>query len=78
MIDHVAIDLSRYGHPKIDQHKIPIPPASGPKEVMKEDMAQKGMPAKVDTTSASKRLLSKPAPVKIRSVRRTKTGRSGR
>jgi predicted MPP superfamily phosphohydrolase len=71
MIDRVQIDLKRFGTPKVDQHKIPIAPSKGPTEVMKEDVAQKGMPAKVDSTSASKRLLSKPPPGKIRPTRRT-------
>ncbi len=31
-IDSVRIDLGRYGVPKIDQHKVPIPPAKSPPE----------------------------------------------
>jgi hypothetical protein len=33
LIDEVNIDLKRYGTPKIDQHKVPLPPAKGPAEV---------------------------------------------
>jgi hypothetical protein len=64
LIDHVQIDLKRYGVPKIDQHKVPLPPAKGPAEVMKPlaGMAGNPVPARADTVSASKRLLSKPPP----------------
>jgi len=64
LIDHVQVDLNRYGIPKIDQHKMPLPPAKGPAEVMKTAAAMPGMTAvaKVDSTSASERLLSKPPP----------------
>jgi hypothetical protein len=70
LIDEVKIDLNRYGVPKIDQFKVPIPPATGPGEVSKEELAkakadQAGAPApaaaKADS-SASERLLSKPPP----------------
>jgi hypothetical protein len=64
VIDHVQIDLNRYGIPKIDQHKMPLPPAKGPAEVMKTAAAMPAMPASamVDTSAASDRLLSKPPP----------------
>jgi hypothetical protein len=73
LIDKVAIDLKRYGVPKIDQHKIPIPPSTGPKEPSHTSVAptsgpaaKAGMvmaaPGKVDSTTASKRILSKPSP----------------
>jgi len=64
LIDRVQIDLSRYGIPKIDQHKIPLPPATGPSDVPKPAATMPNMPAgaTVDSTAASKRLLSKPAP----------------
>jgi len=72
LIDKVNIDLKRYGVPKIDQHKIPIAAAKGPQEPSHTTMAPPGAPAtmtgmakspgKVDTTTASKRILSKPAP----------------
>jgi hypothetical protein len=69
LIDKVQIDLTRYGIPKIDQHKMPLPPDKGPTEPMKHEAAAvPGMPAGmplgegVDSTSASKRLLSKSPP----------------
>jgi hypothetical protein len=64
LIDHVLIDLNRYGIPKIDQHKMPLPPAKGPAEVMKTAAVMPKMPASavVDTSAASDRLLSKPPP----------------
>jgi len=65
-IDRVAIDLKRYGTPTIDQHKIVIPPQKGPKGGGKEDKGPAKAPlpivTKVDTTSASKRLLAQPPP----------------
>ena len=63
-IDKVQIDLHRYGIPTIDQHKVVLPPATGPAEAMKPAASPPGMPAvaTVDSTSASERLLSKPPP----------------
>jgi hypothetical protein len=59
-IDHVVVDLKRYGVPRIDQHKIPVPVAKGPKIPA---TAMEGPPStKPDTTSASKRLLAHPPP----------------
>jgi hypothetical protein len=73
LIDQVGIDLKRYGVPKIDQHKIPIPPAKGPQEPPHTSIAPaagpaamggmaKAGPGKADSTTASRRILSKPAP----------------
>ncbi len=74
LIDKVEIDLKRYGTPKIDQHPIPVPPAKGPREparveiptpkgpVAMADMANVGRSTKVDSTIASKRLLSNASP----------------
>lgn len=73
LIDKVEIDLKRYGIPKIDQHKIPVPPAKGPQEPAHTSIAptsgpatmggtMKAGPGKVDSTTASRRLLSKPSP----------------
>jgi hypothetical protein len=70
MIDHVHIDLKRYGIPKIDQHKIPIPPAKGPKGVKEIEGAiaagETPFNAKIDSTTASKRLLTSPPPSKTK------------
>jgi hypothetical protein len=77
LIDQVQIDLRRYGIPRIDQHKVPLPPAKGPKEVMKMNgpMAA-GTMAKTDSTTASDRILSQPAPaVKAPRARPTRTKR---
>jgi hypothetical protein len=61
-IDHVVVDLKRYGVPQVDQHKIPVPVAKGPKI---PPAAMEGPPsAKTDTTAASKRLLAHPPPGK--------------
>ncbi len=77
LIDKVLIDLNRYGIPKIDQHKVPIAPAKGPSETMKTTSAG-GMPpaaAKIDSTSASDRLLSKPPPGTAPRARSPRTNR---
>jgi hypothetical protein len=62
LADKVRIDLTRYGVPKIDEHKMPIiprgPATSGPHE----ENVKKANPAKVDTVANSKRILEKPSP----------------
>jgi hypothetical protein len=64
LIDKVQIDLSRYGVPQIDQHKVIIPPAKGPTLIPKPAASVSDTTgAKVDSTSAGERLLSKPSPV---------------
>lgn len=66
-IDRVGIDLKRYGTPRIDQHKVVIGKASGPKGGAEKDPGKPGLPllsAGKDSTSASKRLLSQPPPGK--------------
>jgi len=64
LIDKVQIDLKRYGTPKIDQHKMPVPPAKGPREVMGTPGMQPmgAMAANKDSTAASQRLLAAPPP----------------
>lgn len=64
LIDKVQIDLKRYGTPKIDQHKMPVPPAKGPREVMANPAMQPmgTMAANKDSTAASDRLLGAPPP----------------
>lgn len=64
LIDEVQIDLNRYGIPEIDQFKVPVPPAKGPSEVPKPEgtVADSAGVAKVDSTTASERLLTKPPP----------------
>lgn len=71
-IDKVEIDLKRYGTPKIDQHKIVIPPVQGPTEPAKATAKAEAQPPQADSTAASKRILTKPAPTaaKADSVKR--------
>jgi len=61
-IDRVQIDLKRYGVPKIDQHKIVVPPTHGPKEPMHAEKTPMIASPKTDSTAASQRLLSQPRP----------------
>jgi hypothetical protein len=70
-IDHVEIDLKRYGIPQIDQHKIPIPPAKGPKAPKEPEGKQHAMVAKSDTTASSQRILSSPSPAKAKTKKST-------
>jgi hypothetical protein len=65
-IDKVHIDLERYGKPKIDQHKIPIPSSKGPSEPMAVESHKLMKPAGItlDSVAASKRILTQPAPGK--------------
>lgn len=67
LVDHVSIDLTRYGIPKIDQHKVPIA-ATAPVHVpsMEAKMQHGVKPAKTDTTAASQRIETHPAPGKHR------------
>ncbi|HEU4764277.1 MAG TPA: metallophosphoesterase, partial [Candidatus Eisenbacteria bacterium] len=64
LIDEVKVDLKRYGTPKIDQHKIPVPPAKGPREAMKDPpmSTMKAATQGSDSTSSSRRLLGASAP----------------
>jgi len=65
-IDKLAVDLKRYGIPKIDQKKMPIPEASGPKEKKTEGEkpGQVTTSTKADTSAASRRILTQPPPSK--------------
>jgi len=66
LIDKVQVDLTRYGTPKIDQHKMPLPPAKGPRGTMSSmsDVGPKRNAASKDSTSASERILTAPPPGK--------------
>ena len=66
LIDQVQIDLARYGTPRIDQHKMPLPPEKGPRGAKgsMSDRAPNGTAAGQDTLSASKRILDAPPPGK--------------
>ena len=62
LIDQVTIDLKRYGVPKVDQQKIPIPQVLKTQPPPLEESTVKKNPAKSDSTSATQRLKSKPPP----------------
>src|SRR5262249_22998787 len=78
-IDEVKIDLKRYGMPKIDQHKIPIPPAKGPQEPSTHESAKnQAVGKKADSTAARREILTKRARGKRRvRVRKPTSGRPG-
>ena len=66
-IDHLKVDLERYGIPKVDQHKVVVPPSTGPKEAAKPETPAAGS---ADSTKVSARLLSQPPPA-VKSTKRT-------
>jgi hypothetical protein len=74
-IDKVQIDLKRYGIPQIDQHKIPIPPAKGPKAPKEPEGHMKAQVSKSDTTASSKRILQSPSPAKTKKAVKPKPAR---
>ncbi len=77
LADKVRIDLTRYGIPKIDEHKMPIP-ANGPATSgPHEENVKKPNPARVDTVANSRRILTTPSPreASTRQVRRGVTVR---
>lgn len=66
LADHVQVDLKRYGVPKIDQHKMPVPPES---EKQPPPLEENVKAKKISTTtsadsvsSASKNVKSTPPP----------------
>lgn len=76
LIDKVQIDLRRYGTPTIDQHKMPLPPAKGPRGTMASAQA-KGMnmtAVSSDSISASERILLGPPPGKAAPISKRKPG----
>jgi hypothetical protein len=64
LVDQVSIDLKRYGTPKIDQSKIPIPPTGRVQPSSMETKAKMGVAMKADTTAASRRIETQPPPGK--------------
>jgi hypothetical protein len=56
LIDHVEIDLKRFGIPQIDQEKMPIPTPSGPKQPPPKEETTSKQPnaGTADTTKAVK------------------------
>jgi hypothetical protein len=61
LIDKVQIDLKRWGVPKIDQKKLPIPPSKGPKEPQANEAETAVKAAGADTAKAD-RGLTQPKP----------------
>jgi hypothetical protein len=81
LADHVQVDLKRYGVPKIDQHKIPLPPEPLKQPPpMEENKAAKKISSQagVDSvSSAAKTVKSTPAPSRAKTqVRPTRSGTS--
>ena len=74
-IDELKVDLNRYGIPKVDQHKMPVPPSKGPSETAKTDvsMPARSAGATVDSTAVSGRLLSKPPPSVVNKPKRKRS-----
>ncbi len=63
LLDQVEIDLKRYGVPKIDQHKVPLPSEKPDLPPPAEETKEKQqVTADSDSLSASRRLESKPPP----------------
>jgi hypothetical protein len=63
LIDQVKVDLKRYGVPKVDQRKLPIPESHKTQPPpLEESTVMKKSTAKSDSTSAGQRFQSKPAP----------------
>ena len=64
LVDLVKVDLKRYGKPKIDQHKVVIPPTARAAPSSMEAKAAHGVPMKADTTAASRRIETQRPPGK--------------
>ncbi len=62
LADKVRIDFTRYGVPRIDEHKMPILPKGPPTTPPQEGDVKKSNPARVDTLANSQRILTKPSP----------------
>jgi calcineurin-like phosphoesterase family protein len=70
LVDHVSIDLTRYGIPKIDQHKVPIAATAPVRVPSMEAKMRHGVAVKSDTTAASRRIETHPPPGRHRVRRR--------
>jgi hypothetical protein len=65
LVDQLNIDLKRYGKPKIDQHKVVVAPTARAAPSSMEAKGTHGIAAaKTDTTAASQRIQTHPAPGK--------------
>jgi 3',5'-cyclic AMP phosphodiesterase CpdA len=81
LADQVQVDLKRYGVPKIDQHKIPLPPEPIKQPPpMEENKAAKKIATQTssDSTSAAKTVKSTPAPSRAKTQVRPKATGSKR
>jgi hypothetical protein len=77
LADKVRIDFTRYGVPKIDEHKVPILPKAPSTAGAQEKEAASAKPATADTVASSRRLLTTPSPREAsrQQVKRTTTVR---
>src|SRR6185312_4625030 len=80
LADHVQVDLKRYGVPKIDQHKVPLPPESQKQPPpLEENPKAKKITTTTSTDSvsaASKKVKSTPPPSRAKTpVRPRRTTR---
>jgi hypothetical protein len=66
----VKIDLKRYGVPKIDQHKVPIPPTGQVAQSTSMVKMKRGVAMKADTTAASRRIETSKPPGKKKATAR--------
>jgi hypothetical protein len=62
LADKVRIDFTRYGFPKVDEHKVPILPKAKSTPGAHEEAAKSSHPAGADTTATSARILTRPSP----------------
>lgn len=62
LIDHVAIDLKRFGRPKIIQRKVQVAPTARVQPSNMEVKQEHGIMGPADTTAASRRIETQPAP----------------
>jgi hypothetical protein len=62
LVDELRIDLSRFGVPKVDQHKVPILPKGKATPGPHEDNVKNTNQAKTDSIATSKRILTAPSP----------------
>jgi hypothetical protein len=69
LVDQVNIDLTRYGKPKIDQHKMVVAPTGPSAPSTMEAKEAHGIAAKSDTTAASQRIEAGKPPGKKTPVR---------
>jgi hypothetical protein len=62
LADNVRIDVSRYGIPKIDEHKMLVLPKGAATSGQQEEKVKSTAPAQKDSVATGKRILSAPSP----------------